>query len=113
MRIFFHLQRNSKGNFKLYETSTMGANMSNLPGGPPKDKDKKTEKKKWEPPVATRVGKKKKKGPDSASKLPPGVSLRHSLRFMACANGLTVDVVYCFVLFCDVVYCCLLLCDVW
>ncbi|ORZ04526.1 hypothetical protein BCR44DRAFT_1381950, partial [Catenaria anguillulae PL171] len=30
------------------------------------------EKKKWEPPVATRVGKKKKKkGPDSINKLPP------------------------------------------
>ncbi|RKO96656.1 hypothetical protein CXG81DRAFT_20062 [Caulochytrium protostelioides] len=45
------------------------------PGGNnPKDKkDEKNEKKKWEPPVPTRVGKKKKKhgGPDTAFKLPP------------------------------------------
>lgn len=35
------------------------------------DKDKKNPpKKKWEPPVPTRVGKKKKRGPDAASKLP-------------------------------------------
>ncbi|ORY03176.1 26S proteasome subunit P45 [Basidiobolus meristosporus CBS 931.73] len=45
----------------------------NLPGGPgddkknQKDKDK---KKKWEPPVPTRVGKKKIKGIDSSTKLP-------------------------------------------
>jgi 26S proteasome regulatory subunit T2 len=54
--------------------------MSGLPqGGPPgqnpgdKDKDKKAadQKKKWEPPLPTRVGKKKKRGPDKASKLPP------------------------------------------
>ncbi|KAF8322604.1 26S proteasome subunit P45 [Clavulina sp. PMI_390] len=38
------------------------------PGGPPGDK--KDQKKKWEPPVPTRVGKKKKRGPDAASKLP-------------------------------------------
>ena len=54
--------------------------MSGLPqGGPPgqnpggeKDKDKKpdAQKKKWEPPLPTRVGKKKKRGPDRASKLP-------------------------------------------
>ncbi|KAJ3356685.1 ATPase of 26S proteasome regulatory subunit 4 [Allomyces javanicus] len=43
-----------------------------MPGGPPKKGDKDKDKKKWEPPVATRVGKKKKsKGPDSANKLPP------------------------------------------
>lgn len=48
------------------------------PGGPPADqqhnKDKKEQqeqKKKWEPPLPTRVGKKKKKrGPDASSKLP-------------------------------------------
>ena len=28
------------------------------------------EKKKWEPPLPTRVGKKKRKGPDSITKLP-------------------------------------------
>ncbi|KAI5119421.1 hypothetical protein M0805_009872 [Coniferiporia weirii] len=37
-----------------------------------KDKDKsKEQKKKWEPPVPTRVGKKKRHGPKAASKLPP------------------------------------------
>ena len=44
------------------------------PGGQPggdKNKDKQQEqKKKWEPPVPTRVGKKKRRGPDAASKLP-------------------------------------------
>ncbi|KAJ3124902.1 ATPase of 26S proteasome regulatory subunit 4 [Nowakowskiella sp. JEL0407] len=53
----------------------MGQNQS-LPGGGPgqggkDDKDKKKEKKKWEPPLPTRVGKKKKKGPDASTKLPP------------------------------------------
>lgn len=46
-----------------------------FPGGnqPGKDGDKKNEpqKKKWEPPVPTRVGRKKKRGPSAASKLPP------------------------------------------
>ena len=45
------------------------------PGGHPPNQDKnkdKEQKKKWEPPVPTRVGKKKKKhGPAAASKLPP------------------------------------------
>ncbi|KAI9104428.1 P-loop containing nucleoside triphosphate hydrolase protein [Phlyctochytrium arcticum] len=59
----------------------MGQNQSGLPGGPggppgddqgkDGDKEKKPEKKKWEPPVPTRVGKKKRKGPDAAYKLPP------------------------------------------
>ncbi|KZS88060.1 26S proteasome subunit P45 [Sistotremastrum niveocremeum HHB9708] len=49
---------------------------SNLPGGPPGANqpggDKKDQKKKWEPPLPTRVGKKKKRrGPDASSKLPP------------------------------------------
>ncbi|KAG8870324.1 ATPase of 26S proteasome regulatory subunit 4 [Tulasnella sp. 331] len=52
--------------------------MGNVPSGlPPADgagkdgKDKtKEQKKKWEPPLPTRVGKKKKRGPDAASKLP-------------------------------------------
>lgn len=43
-------------------------------GQNPSDKDKKEppkgQKKKWEPPLPTRVGKKKKRGPDAASKLP-------------------------------------------
>ena len=46
------------------------------PQGPKQDKgdkDKKAEppKKKWEPPLPTRVGKKKRRGPATASKLPP------------------------------------------
>jgi len=46
-----------------------------FPGGPPgdpsKDGDKKKDqKKKWEPPLPTRVGKKKKRGPDASTKLP-------------------------------------------
>lgn len=36
-----------------------------------KDKPKEPPKKKWEPPLPTRVGKKKRKGPTAASKLPP------------------------------------------
>ena len=37
-----------------------------------KQKDKaQQQKKKWEPPLPTRVGKKKRRGPDAASKLPP------------------------------------------
>lgn len=43
-------------------------------GQPPsgdKGKDKQQEKKKWEPPVPTRVGKRKRRGADAASKLPP------------------------------------------
>ncbi|XP_018015596.1 26S proteasome regulatory subunit 4-like, partial [Hyalella azteca] len=41
-------------------------------GGGGADGDKKDKKKKYEPPVPTRVGKKKKrmKGPDTANKLP-------------------------------------------
>jgi len=34
-------------------------------------KDQQPQKKKWEPPLPTRVGKKKKRGPSAASKLPP------------------------------------------
>ncbi|KAL1921722.1 uncharacterized protein VTP21DRAFT_10364 [Calcarisporiella thermophila] len=53
----------------------MGNAQSGIPpggGAPGKDKDKqeKDKKKKWEPPVPTRVGKKKKRGPDPTSKLP-------------------------------------------
>ncbi|KAJ3215389.1 ATPase of 26S proteasome regulatory subunit 4, partial [Clydaea vesicula] len=54
----------------------MGQNQSALPGGPPgekgkDDKNKKDKPKKWEPPLPTRVGKKKKKGPESTKNLPP------------------------------------------
>ncbi|KAJ3541287.1 hypothetical protein NM688_g6109 [Phlebia brevispora] len=45
-----------------------------MPGQSGKDaekKDQQAQKKKWEPPVPTRVGRKKKKGPSAASKLPP------------------------------------------
>ncbi|PVU87126.1 hypothetical protein BB559_006202 [Furculomyces boomerangus] len=46
----------------------MGNSQSNFPG----DKKKKSEPKKWEPPLPTTIGKRKKRrGPESATKLPP------------------------------------------
>ncbi|ORX58211.1 26S proteasome subunit P45 [Hesseltinella vesiculosa] len=49
----------------------MGNSQSGMPrGNDKKDKDKDQKKKKWEPPVPTRVGKKKKRGPDTSTKLP-------------------------------------------
>jgi len=50
----------------------MGNQQSGAGGGDGKDKEGKGEKKKYEPPVPTRVGKKRKrvKGPDAANKLP-------------------------------------------
>lgn len=50
----------------------MGNQQSGAGGGGGKDKGDKTEKKKYEPPVPTRVGKKRKKvkGPDASHKLP-------------------------------------------
>ncbi|CAO3671749.1 unnamed protein product [Umbelopsis vinacea] len=49
----------------------MGNAQSGLPPGKDKKEDKdKDKKKKWEPPVPTRVGKKKKRGPDATLKLP-------------------------------------------
>jgi len=50
----------------------MGNQQSGSGGGGSGDKKDKSEKKKYEPPVPTRVGKKKKrvKGPDAANKLP-------------------------------------------
>ncbi|CAO3599260.1 26S proteasome subunit P45 [Absidia repens] len=49
----------------------MGNSQSGMPrGNDKKDKDKDQKKKKWEPPVPTRVGKKKKRGPDTSAKLP-------------------------------------------
>jgi len=50
----------------------MGNQQSGAGGGAGKDKGDKAEKKKYEPPVPTRVGKKRKrvKGPDAANKLP-------------------------------------------
>jgi len=50
----------------------MGNQQSGAGGGPGKDKGEQKEKKKYEPPVPTRVGKKRKrvKGPDAANKLP-------------------------------------------
>ncbi|KAJ2707791.1 ATPase of 26S proteasome regulatory subunit 4, partial [Coemansia spiralis] len=48
-----------------------GNAQSGFPGGQPDDKKKKAEKKKWEPPVPTTIGRKKnKRGPDGAVKLP-------------------------------------------
>jgi len=50
----------------------MGNQQSGAGGGAGKDKGENKEKKKYEPPVPTRVGKKRKrvKGPDAANKLP-------------------------------------------
>ena len=50
----------------------MGQRQSGPGGGSGDKKDDKEKKKKYEPPVPTRVGKKKRKakGPDSANKLP-------------------------------------------
>jgi len=51
----------------------MGNNPSmpnSWPDGQKKENEKDKEKKKYEPPVPTRVGKRKKKGPDAATKLP-------------------------------------------
>ena len=49
--------------------------MGNQQSQQPEDKKEKPEKQKWEPPLPTRVGKKKRKGPDSITKLPPGIHL--------------------------------------
>jgi 26S proteasome regulatory subunit T2 len=49
---------------------TEGQNQGNQQGKE-KSKDEQPQKKKWEPPLPTRVGKKKRRGPDAASKLPP------------------------------------------
>ncbi|KAJ3106415.1 ATPase of 26S proteasome regulatory subunit 4 [Phlyctochytrium planicorne] len=58
----------------------MGQNQSGLGGDQQgagknddadKVKQKKKTQKKWEPPLPTRVGKKKKKGPDASTRLPP------------------------------------------
>ncbi|KAI8064774.1 P-loop containing nucleoside triphosphate hydrolase protein [Gongronella butleri] len=55
----------------LFFSINMGNSQSGMPrGNDKKDKDKDQKKKKWEPPVPTRVGKKKKRGPDTSSKLP-------------------------------------------
>ncbi|CDH57868.1 26s proteasome subunit p45 [Lichtheimia corymbifera JMRC:FSU:9682] len=48
----------------------MGNAQSGMPRGNDKKKDK-DKKKKWEPPAPTHVGRRKKRGPDTSSKLPP------------------------------------------
>ena len=51
----------------------MGQGPSGMPGGDninKKKDDKKKEKPKYEPPVETKFGKKKRRGPDTAVKLP-------------------------------------------
>ncbi|KAJ2107845.1 ATPase of 26S proteasome regulatory subunit 4 [Coemansia sp. S142-1] len=51
----------------------MGNAQSGFPGGPPGDKDKKDKdkKKKWQPPLPTTIGqRKKRKGPDGVAKMP-------------------------------------------
>ncbi|KAH7106375.1 26S proteasome subunit P45 [Auriculariales sp. MPI-PUGE-AT-0066] len=59
----------------LQGNTPSGLGQGGPPGQPPNqnDKDKKAQeqKKKWEPPLPTRVGKKKKRGPDPSKKLPP------------------------------------------
>lgn len=52
----------------------------------------KDKKKKYEPPIPTRVGKKKKKtkGPDAASKLPLGKELENRLVFQFVLCGWTL-----------------------
>ncbi|KAI9281537.1 26S proteasome subunit P45 [Sporodiniella umbellata] len=48
----------------------MGNSQSGMPRGNDKKGKENDKKKKWEPPVPTRVGKKKKRGPDTTAKLP-------------------------------------------
>ncbi|CAO3659340.1 unnamed protein product [Rhizopus microsporus] len=48
----------------------MGNSQFGMPRGNDKKDKEKDKKKKWEPPVPTRVGKKKKRGPDTTAKLP-------------------------------------------
>uniref|UniRef100_A0A060TDL6 26S proteasome regulatory subunit 4 homolog n=1 Tax=Blastobotrys adeninivorans TaxID=409370 RepID=A0A060TDL6_BLAAD len=62
----------------------MGQNQSGFPPGEgDKKKDKKNEKPRYEPPVQTRGHKKKRKGPDSAQKLPSVYpSTRSKLRLL-------------------------------
>lgn len=56
----------SQGNAPSGIPPAEGQNQENKDKKP----DPKEQKKKWEPPLPTRVGKKKKRGPDAASKLP-------------------------------------------
>lgn len=58
-----------------------GASGSGKGGDKGDDKDK---KKKYEPPIPTRVGKKRKrtKGPDTALKLPQGIDILLAFRFL-------------------------------
>jgi 26S proteasome regulatory subunit T2 len=44
---------------------------ADLPLATPSARPQKKEQKKWEPPLPTRVGKKKKRGPDARVRLPP------------------------------------------
>lgn len=56
-----------------FSDQTMGQGPSGMPGGNNLNKkkdDKKKEKPKYEPPVESRFGKKRRKGPDTAVKLP-------------------------------------------
>ncbi len=73
--IFVHVYPRAHPNLCI-----QGQYPSGMPGGPGgpggganrdgKDKKDEPQKKKWEPPLPTRVGKKKKRGPDAATKLP-------------------------------------------
>ena len=50
--------------------SSGGGNSQNQDKDKPKDQHNQPQKKKWEPPLPTRIGKKKRRGPSAASKLP-------------------------------------------
>jgi len=70
----------------------MGNQQSGSGGGGGKDKGEQKEKKKYEPPVPTRVGKKRKrvKGPDAANKL-PGVTPHTKCRLRLLKQERTKD----------------------
>ena len=59
---------------RLVKKTLQGQNQSGGGGSGGDKKDDKDKKKKYEPPIPTRVGKKKRrtKGPDAATKLPQG-----------------------------------------
>ena len=71
MQLTEKVKNQKSKSFQLNFDRTMG-NQQSGSGGEGGKKNEKGEKKKYEPPVPTRVGKKRKKtkGPDTASKMP-------------------------------------------
>ncbi|OCF37981.1 26S protease regulatory subunit 4 [Kwoniella heveanensis BCC8398] len=59
-----------EGHVMIESVQVGQAPSSGAPGGKKNDKDAKDKKSKWEPPIPTRVGKKKRRGPDASSRLP-------------------------------------------